>query len=62
MDALHQIRSLRKGAMHHFMPGGKKDYDRVLIALKEGRPSREQLEVNGLRVLKVIDRLRQSPG
>ena len=40
-----------------FMPGCRKDYKRVLDALKNGTLSRNQLERNASRVLKVIDEL-----
>ena len=40
-----------------FMPGGKKDYENVINALKNGSLTREQLEVNATRILKVIDLL-----
>lgn len=40
-----------------FMPGGKADYNRVLEDLKEGRLTREQLEINATRVLRMIDKL-----
>lgn len=40
-----------------FMPGSKKDYQNVLKALKDGCLSREQLEINASRVLRMIDRL-----
>lgn len=40
-----------------FMPGGKGDYKHLMEALKEGRVSREQLEINGSRVLRMIDTL-----
>ena len=40
-----------------FMPGCKKDYRRVLDALKNGTLSREQLEQNASRVLRMIDEL-----
>lgn len=40
-----------------FMPGGKKDYDRVVAALKDGSLSREQLEINATRVIKMAEKL-----
>lgn len=40
-----------------FMPGGKKDYSRVLEALRDGSLSREQLEINATRVIRMIDQL-----
>lgn len=40
-----------------FMPGTKKDYKRVLKALKEGSLSRKQLEINATRLIKMIDEL-----
>lgn len=40
-----------------FMPGGKADYKRLMEALKDGKVSREQLEINGSRVLRMIDAL-----
>ncbi|MCF0242544.1 MAG: glycoside hydrolase family 3 protein, partial [Treponema sp.] len=40
-----------------FMPGGKKDYKKVLKALKKGTISREQLEINATRVIKMVDNL-----
>ncbi|MCF0133779.1 MAG: glycoside hydrolase family 3 C-terminal domain-containing protein [Blautia sp.] len=38
-----------------FMPGCRKDYDKVLAALKNGSLSREQLLVNATRVLRVAE-------
>ena len=38
-----------------FMPGTKKDYERVLAALKDGTLSRKQLEVNASRLIRAID-------
>ena len=38
-----------------FMPGNKKDYERVLKALKDGSLSRKQLEVNASRLIRSID-------
>lgn len=38
-----------------FMPGTKKDYERVLTALKDGTLSRKQLEVNASRLIRTID-------
>ncbi|MDD6193618.1 MAG: glycoside hydrolase family 3 N-terminal domain-containing protein, partial [Lachnospiraceae bacterium] len=38
-----------------FMPGSKGDYNRLMEALKEGKVTREQLEINGSRVLRMID-------
>ena len=40
-----------------FMPGGKKDYNRVLQALKSGKLSRKQLEINCTRVVREIKEL-----
>lgn len=40
-----------------FMPGTKKDYKRVLKALKEGSLSRKQLEINATRLIRMIDEL-----
>jgi beta-glucosidase len=40
-----------------FMPGGKGDYKRVLRALKKGELSREQLEINATRMIRMIDQL-----
>lgn len=40
-----------------FMPGGKKDYENVMNALKAGSLSRKQLEINATRVLRMIDKL-----
>lgn len=40
-----------------FMPGGKGDYERVLGALKSGTLTREQLEINGTRVVRMVDML-----
>lgn len=40
-----------------FMPGGKKDYNRVLEALRSGTLSREQLEINATRVVRMINQL-----
>ena len=41
-----------------FMPGGKKDYENVLKALKDGRLSREQVEINASRVVRLSQQLR----
>lgn len=38
-----------------FMPGGKADYKRLMDAVKEGRVTREQLEINGSRVVRMVD-------
>ena len=38
-----------------FMPGGKKDYERVLAALKDGSLPREQLQINATRVLRATE-------
>lgn len=38
-----------------FMPGTKKDYRRVMDALKKGELSRERLEINASRLLRMID-------
>lgn len=38
-----------------FMPGTKKDYERVLSALKNGELSRERLEINASRLIRAID-------
>ena len=40
-----------------FMPGGKKEYERVLKSLKDGHISRKQLEINGTRVVRMIEQL-----
>ncbi len=40
-----------------FMPGGKKDYENVLKALKEGSLKRRQLEINATRVARMCDKL-----
>lgn len=40
-----------------FMPGGKADYNRLMNAVKEGRVTREQLEINGSRVVRMVDTL-----
>nr|MCR5397043.1 fibronectin type III-like domain-contianing protein [Lachnospiraceae bacterium] len=40
-----------------FMPGGKKEYERMLQALKNGTVSRKQLEINGTRVVKMAEEL-----
>ena len=39
------------------MPGGKKDYKKVLKALKKGTISREQLEIKSTIVIKMVDNL-----
>ena len=36
-----------------FMPGGKKDYENVLNALKDGSLSRKQVEINASRVVRM---------
>ena len=38
-----------------FMPGTRKDYERVLKALKDGTLSRKQLEINASRLIRTID-------
>jgi beta-glucosidase len=43
-----------------FMPGGKKDYGRVLHALKNGEISREQLEIGASRILRTVDAMKNS--
>lgn len=40
-----------------FMPGCKGDYDRVMAALKDGKLSRQQLEINATRVVRMVDTL-----
>ena len=40
-----------------FMPGSRKDYDRLLEAVRTDAVSREQLQVNATRVLEMIRRL-----
>jgi beta-glucosidase len=40
-----------------FMPGGKGDYKRVLRALQKGELTREQLEINATRMIRMIDQL-----
>ncbi|MDL2301567.1 glycoside hydrolase family 3 C-terminal domain-containing protein [Lachnospiraceae bacterium OttesenSCG-928-D06] len=40
-----------------FMPGGRADYDNVMNALKDGSLSREQLEMNGTRVIRMVDQM-----
>ncbi|WP_130836574.1 beta-glucosidase [Lachnoclostridium sp. Marseille-P6806] len=40
-----------------FMPGSRQDYRNVMQALKDGRLTREQLEINATRVLRAVDRL-----
>lgn len=42
-----------------FMPGGKKDYENVLIALKTGNLNRKQLEENATRVVRMVKKLAQ---
>ena len=39
------------------MPGGKKDYENVLNALKAGTLDRKQLEINASRVIKMAAKL-----
>ena len=41
-----------------FMPGGKKEYNKLIDALKEGRISRKQLEMNASRVIRAVDEMR----
>lgn len=45
-----------------FMPGSAKDYDNVMSALKDGRLSRHQLEVNSSRILRMINELANNTG
>ncbi|WP_024864891.1 MULTISPECIES: beta-glucosidase [unclassified Butyrivibrio] len=40
-----------------FMPGGKKDYENVLSAIKEGKLSRRQMEINASRVIRMVDEM-----
>ncbi len=40
-----------------FMPGGRKDYENVLNALKDGSLDRKQLEINATRVVRMSERL-----
>ena len=40
-----------------FMPGGKADYNKLMEAVKKGSVSREQLEINGSRVIRMVDEL-----
>ena len=40
-----------------FMPGGKKDYENVMTAIKSGSLSRKQLEINATRVVRMVDML-----
>jgi beta-glucosidase len=40
-----------------FMPGCKGDFDRMVAAVNDGSLSREQLEINGSRVVRMIDKL-----
>ena len=40
-----------------FMPGGKKDYERVVKALQDGRLERKQLEISGTRVVRKTQEL-----
>lgn len=66
IEMMTDASSVHRGALSHeaakaggdlFMPGSKKDYQNVLQALKDGELSREQLEINASRVLRMIDRL-----
>lgn len=66
IDMMTDARSVHRNALSNevakaggdlFMPGSKKDYQNVLKALKDGELSREQLEKNATRVLRMIDRL-----
>jgi len=41
-----------------FMPGGKKDYDDLLAALKTGKISRRQVEINASRLWKMSNKLK----
>lgn len=43
-----------------FMPGSKKDQENILTALKEGRLSRNQLEINASRVVRLARTLRSA--
>ncbi len=40
-----------------FMPGCKGDFEKMKVALNDGSLTREQLEINATRVLRMIDTL-----
>ncbi len=40
-----------------FMPGSRKDHREILDALRDGRLSRKQMEINGSRIARLADRL-----
>lgn len=40
-----------------FMPGCKGDYDRVVAAMKDGSLTREQVEINATRIVRMVDKL-----
>ena len=40
-----------------FMPGSRKDHRNILDALREGRLSRQQMEINASRIARLADRL-----
>ena len=41
-----------------FMPGTKKDYDNIKEALSAGTITRDQLEINASRVIRMIDEMK----
>ena len=43
-----------------FMPGSKKDYEKIRAAMKDGSLSRRQLEINATRVLRMARKLTQT--
>jgi beta-glucosidase len=64
MDVMTSSKSVYRNALSDevakaggelFMPGTKKDYERVLKALKDGSLKRKQLEVNASRLIRTID-------
>jgi beta-glucosidase len=64
MTVLSSSKSIYRNALSYevakaggelFMPGTKKDYERVLGALKDGSLSRKQLETNASRLIRTID-------
>ena len=66
LSIMNNKKSVHRGALSNevvkaggdlFMPGGKKDYERVINALKDGSLSRTQMEICATRVVRMADKL-----